>query len=57
MILFIIRKIEEELRWVQENISQIEAGLVIPNNFQPTAPAYGQQQTFILRKIIIFKYF
>lgn len=53
MILFIIRKIEEELRWVQENISQIEAGLVIPNNFQPTAPAYGQQQTFILRKIII----
>ncbi|PKY51763.1 RNA lariat debranching enzyme [Rhizophagus irregularis] len=44
------KKIEEELRWVQENISQIEAGLVIPNNFQPTAPAYGQQQTFILQQ-------
>ncbi|GBC00050.1 hypothetical protein RclHR1_03720011 [Rhizophagus clarus] len=44
------KQIDVELRWVQENISQIEAGLVIPRNFQPTAPAYGQQQTFILQQ-------
>ncbi|CAG8727210.1 1184_t:CDS:2, partial [Funneliformis caledonium] len=44
------RKIDTELQWVRENISQKKAGLVIPHNFQPTAPAYGQQQTYILQK-------
>ncbi|RIA97105.1 lariat debranching enzyme, C-terminal domain-containing protein [Glomus cerebriforme] len=43
-------KIDPELRWIRENISQKAVGLVIPHNFQPTAPAYGEQQTFILQK-------
>ncbi|CAH1759167.1 12579_t:CDS:10 [Entrophospora sp. SA101] len=45
-------KIETELKWIKENISNKESGLLIPKNFRPTAPAYDdtlsptQQKSF-----------
>ncbi|CAG8760145.1 5401_t:CDS:2, partial [Acaulospora morrowiae] len=38
----IIEKIELNLQWVRENISQKDSGLLIPNNFQQTAPNHDE---------------
>ncbi|CAG8438128.1 11243_t:CDS:10 [Acaulospora colombiana] len=41
----IARRVETDLQWVRENITKKDPGLLIPNNFQQTAPNQDELRT------------